>query len=234
MRRDGAPAQAIAFARATGNQGYLEKFRDTGRVAIAYAYYPIRANEPNVWFLVNGHPDMIDVSDTRLLPPFHFAEYPTGAIFPGDREPSAAPIAVTFGDKSQEFVVDYTLRDGCHACAVLGLAYYAFHFDPAGKFKGATFSEFAARGASQYGKWPVTLNTSQTMTVWFPSQSASAWRIATDIRNAPIRVDRVERRSGEQGFHITPLQPGDTELAIQSVSPARLVRLLISVASASD
>ena len=61
MRRSGASAQAVAFARATGDTGYLLQFFKTGRVDLAYVIFPFRANENEGWLLVNGDPSIIDV-----------------------------------------------------------------------------------------------------------------------------------------------------------------------------
>jgi inhibitor of cysteine peptidase len=41
---------------------------------------------------------------------------------------------------TQTFLVDYILRDGCHACAQIGTATFAFAFDTQGKFQGTHVS----------------------------------------------------------------------------------------------
>ncbi len=67
MRVAGASAAALAFLERTGNQGYLTAFVDAGKVDIAYAEYPFRANENAVVFLVNGEPSMLDVDDLSRI-----------------------------------------------------------------------------------------------------------------------------------------------------------------------
>jgi hypothetical protein len=52
VRKSGASAQAVAFARATGDTGYLMQFFKKGRVDLAYVSYPFRANENEGWLLV--------------------------------------------------------------------------------------------------------------------------------------------------------------------------------------
>src|SRR5262245_25596689 len=67
MRKAGASDAAVAFARKTGNLGYLRRFRADGPVAIAWAVLPFRANENSACYLVNGLPPMIGVDDLSLL-----------------------------------------------------------------------------------------------------------------------------------------------------------------------
>jgi len=43
---------------------------------------------------------------------------------------------------------DYRLLDGCHACAILGLARVAFEFDQDGTFYGAHLVEVTIGGGA--------------------------------------------------------------------------------------
>ncbi len=144
MQKAGAPEPALAFARRTGNQGYLRDFRDTGKVDIAHAEYPFRANENRVCFLVNGEPPMIDMDDLSLIRADALAEnatyaalvkrFPNLSIFPGLRFGVTAPGAANLKNGGQRFMLDFLLRDGCHACAVVGSMKVAYDFDVNGKF----------------------------------------------------------------------------------------------------
>ena len=49
----------------------------------------------------------------------------------------------------QRFVVGEDLRDGCHACAILGKARVAFDFDAAGKLRGVRVVTVQATPAPQ-------------------------------------------------------------------------------------
>jgi putative hemolysin len=150
----GAPPRAVAFSKllerqSDGQIGYMTDFRKTGRVDITYVYYPIRANENQGCLLVNGSPKIIDVDDLKLLaedsmksdPSYTSlaSKNPEVAIFPGDRGGMTYPQVETLPQGGQRFIVSYYLLKGCHACARLGTASFAFAFESAGKFQGTKF-----------------------------------------------------------------------------------------------
>ena len=154
MAKAGAPAAAVAFARRIGNQGYLREFRSTGVVDIASAEYPYRANENAVCFLVNGQPPMIDVDDASLISKADLMfnrvyaglvkAYPNLAIFPGRRSGETAVKTAALKSGGQQFRVDYSLLDGCHACAPVGALRMAYDFDVTGRYVGARVSAVRA------------------------------------------------------------------------------------------
>ncbi len=143
MKKSGAEPEATAFAIATGNQGYMRDFKNCGRVDIAFTVYPFRANENQLCFLVNGSPPMIDIDDSRYLPLAALKQnktyqkiqkrYPEVALWPGDRSGTGFPIVYDSDDGGQQFIFNYRLQDGCHACRCIGFATIAFDFDPLGK-----------------------------------------------------------------------------------------------------
>ena len=150
----GAPSETVAFSKllekeSEGQIGYLTDFRKSGRVDIAYVYYPIRANENQGCLLVNGIPRIIDVDDLKLLAEDSMKSDPSYAamasanpdvdIFPGDRGGTAYPELEVLPQGGQRFTVSYYLLKGCHACARLGTASFAFDFDSDGKFLGTRF-----------------------------------------------------------------------------------------------
>ncbi|MGE5414157.1 MAG: hypothetical protein ACM3NW_08280 [Syntrophomonadaceae bacterium] len=155
MRRAGASDAAVAFARRTGEQGYLKTFRTTGGpVDLAFAEYPFRANENALCFLVNGAPPMLDVDDPRYLdrealrrnPAYAglLRSYPDLAVFPGPRS-DAEGIVVTLLPEGGEIVrVAYALVDGCHACARVGVLRLDFDFDASGRFAGTRVASVRA------------------------------------------------------------------------------------------
>jgi hypothetical protein len=156
MGAAGASEAAIAFARRTGNQGFATSFRDTGTVDIVHAEYPYRANENALVFLVNGQPPMIDVDDTARIDPKTLTEnsayaallakYPALALFPADRRSARGPVAGNLRSGGQRFVVVYVLRDGCHACAIVGEAYVGFDFDVEGRLVKADVNRVRPQG----------------------------------------------------------------------------------------
>jgi hypothetical protein len=146
MRAGGASPEALAFTERAGGLEYLRAFGEAGRVDIAWAVDPFRANTNDLVYLVNGDPPMVDVDDPKYLGPPVLQRHPGYAAllrahpklapFPGDRSHRSAVQRMAQIGGGQRFVVDEDLRDGCHACAVLGKARVAFDFDAAGKFRG--------------------------------------------------------------------------------------------------
>ena len=147
MRSSGAPEGALAFTRRTDGQGYATAFLDTGKVDVAYAEYPFRANENELVFLVNGEPPLIDVDDLSRIDMKNLGAnpvyvgllktFPSLALFPGDRRPGGRePRALKLRSGGQRFVVVYELHDGCHACKTVGYARIGLDFDVQGKFVG--------------------------------------------------------------------------------------------------
>jgi hypothetical protein len=65
MKKGGASPQAMAFTRMMKDNCYLEKFKEMGKVDLAYVFYPSRANTNWAYFLVNGSPAMISPRMTR-------------------------------------------------------------------------------------------------------------------------------------------------------------------------
>ena len=150
MQQNDASPEAITFARRMGGEAYLRRLDPMGKIAVAYAVFPFRANENEAWFLVNGTPDMVAVDDLTTLPVgaiqasagyramrSHAAGEVT--LWPGDRNVIAQPGFIGTAGGSETFLVTYRLRDGCHACALLGFAKFEFAFDRDGNFRGARF-----------------------------------------------------------------------------------------------
>jgi hypothetical protein len=146
MADAGARPAALAFARRLGGDGYLRAFDDAGPVGIAYVVIPFRANENDMWLLVNGRPPLIDVDDQRLLdlaalqaaPAYRalLRRFPRAALWPDERGGPPGPAVRTLASSGRMVVVSYRLRDFCHACAVIGRVRFGFVFDQVGDFKG--------------------------------------------------------------------------------------------------
>jgi hypothetical protein len=125
---------------------YARAFRKVGTVAIAYIQYPFRANELDGMLFVNGDPAIIVVDSEKFASQSNFSKDPTYAalakkhpqisIWPGDRYHTNKPLVKDLGCGQQLFVVEYILRDGCHACAQIGAASLNFPFDQQGRFTG--------------------------------------------------------------------------------------------------
>jgi predicted secreted protein len=146
MKKSGASPEALEFTRLTGYEGFMRDFKNTGKVDIAYAVYPFRANENQLCFLVNGNPGMIDIDGYNYISGINFKadkvykqiamEYPNVSVWPGDRSGSGYPAVREIPGGGQQFIFNYRLQDGCHACKLVGYANLGFNFDKYGKFLG--------------------------------------------------------------------------------------------------
>jgi hypothetical protein len=141
MKKAGASPAALAFTRRTGSQAYLKALRETGKVDVALAVYPFRANENEVWLLVNGTPPLIDVEDTapiqKLMEPNAVyrglkLDNPNVSVFPRSTKDGPRVLSAKQG---QRFAVPYDLKE-CHACKPVGYTAVAYVFDAAGNFVG--------------------------------------------------------------------------------------------------
>lgn len=160
MKAAGASLEAQGFAENLATSlgvVYLRAFRHVERVDIAYIEYAFRANEMEGLLLVNGNPSPIDVDDERFTLDAEMRknaayaalaeQYPHISVWPGDRFDSKLPTVTSTGWGTQIFLVQYVLRDGCHACAEVGTAMLAFDFDTQGNFQGARISKIAGASA---------------------------------------------------------------------------------------
>ncbi|HXO05762.1 MAG TPA: hypothetical protein VN884_09050 [Candidatus Sulfotelmatobacter sp.] len=148
MQSAGASGEAQAFTKSFAGHGlaYVRDFRKAGLVDVAYIAYAFRANELDGVLLVNGDPSIIDVDSGEFASQGNFLKDPTYAtlakkhphisIWPADRYHTTKPTVSHLESGGQSFVVDYVLRDGCHACAQIGAVGLAFTFDEHGRFKG--------------------------------------------------------------------------------------------------
>lgn len=145
-----APPAAASFSRMlfekdNGNVGMMTAYKDYGSLAAAQVIYPLRANDNYALLLVNGDPNLIDVDDLQKLdraamekdPKYQALKkkYPQADLWPGDRSgnhpwPQVKPLS---GGGTQ-FIVSYLFINGCHACARVGYARFAWEFDSSGKF----------------------------------------------------------------------------------------------------
>jgi hypothetical protein len=154
MEKTGAPAAAVAFTRELykfnhGDVGIMGGFQPVGPVDIAWINYPLRANTNYGLLLVNGEPRIIDVEDLKLLDQKAMersaqfndlkGQFPNVNLWPGDRDGKTWPNSQTGPNSGIQFIADYPLRNGCHACAHAGSAFFNWNFDAKGKFLGTTF-----------------------------------------------------------------------------------------------
>ena len=149
MKKAKAPAAAVEFSKQLGEPGFVREFKAAGPVDIAYVMFPYRANEQLSCLILNGEPPVVDVDNHKLVGTDALKgnarfEAMAGAhkdvsLWPGDRFSVEMPdveLGADGGGGARE-VVNYRLREQCHACEVLGHAWFSFGFDGQGKFDGA-------------------------------------------------------------------------------------------------
>jgi len=142
MQQNGASADAISFFQLTG--WFLSDIQNSGIVQLGTILDPWLANE-------NSEPALLGGTPAVVLPADHVSqasvEHDPGyaallAAHPNlmfwGFGPRVQPM-VQSPDGGQEFVFDYRLLDGCHACAILGYARFGFDFAPDGTFESARF-----------------------------------------------------------------------------------------------
>lgn len=152
LRRAGATPEALAFTAMLGGEGYLESFRQMGKVDLATVAYPLRANENEGFMLVNGSPPTVQVEDFVHLKHIDIRKdplYPAIARkFPrvelwGHADFKALQALPGGG---QRFIFSFVLLNGCHACEVAGYAQVAFDFSAAGRFLGTKLLRLTEKG----------------------------------------------------------------------------------------
>ncbi len=154
MSRAGAPVDAVNFTRgfykeSEGQTGIISALHEVGPVDVARIMYPLRANDNYGLLLVNGDPNILDVDDLAKLdrssmeqnPSYQSVKgkYPNMSLWPGDRSGTTWPQVKPLQDGGQQFILGYPLINGCHACAHVGLALFAWNFDFTGKFLGTKY-----------------------------------------------------------------------------------------------
>ena len=67
-------------------------------------------------------------------------QYPQTDVWPGDRSGTNPwPRTQSLPNGGTEFVVNYLLINGCHACQRTGIARFGWDFDASGKFLKTVF-----------------------------------------------------------------------------------------------
>jgi hypothetical protein len=154
MAKAGASTDAVALTRelykqSNGEFGIMTGFQNQTPVSFAWITYPLRANTNYGLLLVNGQPRIVNVEDLKLLDrktmeqSFQFQDlknqFPKADLWPGDRDGKMWPNSQAGPNGGIQFVVDYPLLNGCHACEHAGFALFNWNFDAQGKFLGTTF-----------------------------------------------------------------------------------------------
>ena len=231
-----APAAAVAFTRALHNEVWMRGFRPTGQVDVAHVLYPFRANENSGWLFVNGSPAFFDPDDFKRLegelkndPAWArvTSQYPKAELFPGDRAGTVGPVAMEYPDGSQEFIADYRVMDGCHACAVLGHAFFSFEFNPKGKFSRLRFAGFDKELV-----WPMQTHSGQRFALVLGCEGGQAcdWTEEQPPADSVLRAigKRSDLQAGVVSFGYQVTGSGTTQTTLRSQGGATLTLRIIA------
>jgi len=227
----------------------VRRFRETGRIDIVHIVYPFRANESHGILLVNGEPPIVDVDDIALLPKEAMEQdrtyaairkgYPRVTLWPGDRSSRQMLLVEALPGGGQAFVVPYTLRNFCHACEVLGSAFFSFDFDKGGKLVGIRFLRVElppkkppkneARKESEQISFVVMAEEGKEFTVRLNSNRTTGyqWRpigpleehIVKPVRCEYIPFEGALPGGGEEIWTFLAAGRGSTEITMEYVRP---------------
>jgi WD40 repeat protein len=167
MRKAGASPSAIEVTRRLKGEGYMDSFREMGKVDLATVFYPFRANDNGTLLLVNGTPQIVDLEDWSQLEkiditkdplyPRLLRKYPKLMLWGHPEFETMRPMAT----RGQRFIFSFVLLNGCHACEVGGYAHIAFDFDSMGRFLGRRLLRLSGEKATRQSQ-PAEKRTSDT------------------------------------------------------------------------
>lgn len=163
MADAGAPPEAIEFTQEyafehTDSIAILTDFHPQDAVDLGHVYFPQDNRRSLV--LLNGSPEIVDASDLKTISPQQIVDdphysalrsaHPRISFFAEDNNRQAGnfPAVQRLTGSGQRFVVDYSLRDGCGSCTIVGHAEIAFDFDAAGEFQGTRVIKVEPTGPS--------------------------------------------------------------------------------------
>ncbi len=151
--RHGASPAALDAIDLLQGEGHITGYRAVGRVDLAAALFPFRANQNATLLVVNGEPPLVDADGPALLARMRGetrtgeAAAPPAFPFPGDRFPLEAITVEPTPDGGLLLVLPYELRT-CRACPILATLWYSLPFDAAGRFRGFVFARAAGEAAA--------------------------------------------------------------------------------------
>jgi len=142
---------------------------------------------------------------------------PRAALFPDDRNTTVLPVAITFTDGSQHFVVSYKVLDGCHACARLGTAFVAFEFSAKGKLTEMEFVNFypASDGIPSQ---QVPVNAGERFTLALPAEPGREWTLAQEPARWILKSLDQNTDGGTVFWNFQTLGNGSTQMVLSDGS----------------
>lgn len=262
MKKAKAPPAAVEFSKQLGEPGFVRGFKSAGPVDIAYVLYPYRANEQQSCLIVNGEPPVVDVDNHKLVGPdalkgnARFVALSRGheevSLWPGDRYSTETPDVEMGANDGARIVVNYRLREQCHACEVLGHGWYLFAFDPMGHFEGAKVMAVSVTREKAVlvrdARKPIAAELGEEVNIALPvlrAASNTEWKLSKALDTHKVRLIEHTHvapptRSGAEGreeiWKFAALGLGATEIEFQKVdgvaAPENAVKFRVTVRGA--
>ena len=150
LKRNGAGAQAIAFARYAPVPAVIEHFTSYRDAAAVYAVMRW-ADGASGWCLIGVSGEAVGMwepTGAEHDPKFvAFVQAHPNAILWMPVDKADAPSVVELEQGNERFVFPFTIKP-CHACAVMGHGLIGFEFDRAGRYHGAELLSIASATAA--------------------------------------------------------------------------------------
>jgi predicted secreted protein len=217
-------------------EGHITGFRPAGRVDLATALFPFRANQNTAVLVVNGDPPVVDADDPAFLArgwePARMGgtQIPPAWLFPGDRFPLEALAVETTPYAGQRLALSYELRT-CRACPTLTTVWYGLAFDAAGRFLGFGFAR-AANEEAALGDDRATARVAAggVVLIRLPANRTTGylWMLDPLPADGPLRLlwhaYRISAPTrpgapGEDLWWLEALQPGTVTVTLRHLRP---------------
>lgn len=234
MESAGASPEAIAFAKSLGEESaYMFRFRDAGRVDIAYIEYPIEDTQGIL--LINGSPPILDIGAPEILQKVEqnagykelLSRNPEVRVQPPIRYQYDYPLSFSIAGGGQEFIAQYSVRGDCYSCVHVGDVLASFRFGAIGRFQGVPTlnilrNDFKVRRGDLKSVTPIRLKLGDVIHVTLEF-NADVWDIEVPAEPAVIR--ELHRGStgmcagicfGTMGWMFEAIGEGETRLVFKT------------------
>jgi len=234
--RHGASPAALEAIDLLQGEGHVTGFRAAGRVDLAAALFPFRANQNAALLVVNGDPPVVDTDESALLARMREqtrtgeAAGPPVSLFPGDRFPIETVVIEAAPDTGLRLLLPYALR-ACRACPTLATLGYRLTFDAAGRFVGFRFaSSTGERAALGDDRATAQVAPGEVVLIRLPANPSTGylWTAEPLPADGPLRMlwhayrPSASPRPGGPGedlWWLEARQPGKVVLTLRSLRP---------------
>jgi predicted secreted protein len=166
--------------------------------------------------------------------------YPIVSIWPGDRSGTDYPAVNSLPEGGQQFIFNYRLQDGCHACKLIGFVNLGFDFDKDGNLSAVKVinilslqdSENTLRMQNEYsnpGK-TIKIKAGQCFTIVLNSNATTGygWQLAEPLDEKIISnagkvylppANAIPGAGGKEIWNFSADNTGSTEIYFNYVRP---------------